>query len=72
MATLTLTDDEAAIVRESLSYEWNLQATATAEEVEQGCGDPDRRDMRFADAAWKVRRQATIVDILERLGREDH
>lgn len=68
--TLTLTDDEAKIVHESLSYEWDLQAKATAEEVNQGCGDHNHRDMRFADAAWKVRRQATIVGVLERLGLE--
>ncbi len=70
MTTITLSDDEVTIVRESLSYEWDLQDRDAAEEVNAGCGDPNLRDMRFADAAWKVRRQVVIVGILERLGSE--
>ena len=64
---LRLDTEAARIVAFALLIEWETQAKEVAREVNEAIGQPDRREMHAADAAWKVRRQAVIVDMLEQL-----
>lgn len=66
--TVRLTAEEIDIVALALSDEWQTQAKAVDEDVEKSFGSPDCREMHLTDAAWKVRRQGTIVGLLEQLG----
>jgi hypothetical protein len=65
---LRLDANASQILVDSLLIEMETQAKCVAEETNQAIGNLDRREMHATDVAWKVRRQAVIVDMLEQLG----
>jgi hypothetical protein len=64
--TVTLTAEEANLVRSALAERWHDQAKYTAAEVSDTLGGGHAASLQ--DAAWKVREMSTVVDVFEKLG----
>jgi len=67
---LTLSEDEAQHLRWALAERLLVQARVSLEDIGGVFDDPRNHAMHLHDAAWKVREQAALVDLLERVGFE--
>jgi hypothetical protein len=64
--TLTLTNEQASVVRTALAERWFDQAETTAGEVSATLAGASL--VGIQDAAWKVREMSTVVEVFEKLG----